>query len=168
MGDVRSKRPPLRGIPGLVALAALTAACGSGLTNTQWAWCKLNLAAVDAAAEGVGLQRVQTSVKDPSWWPDYITSQLNSSLVPITENTDFLASCDAAADEKGVGASRVNWCLADGLAETWGKAVDLKLTTESVEETFAYRALPLLQRYDNPDFDKACVAAYSARNNQPS
>lgn len=163
-----SKRARLRGIPGLLALAALTAACGSGLTGNQWAWCKLNLASVDAAAEGVGLAKVETTVRDPIWWPDYLTSQLNSSLLPITENPDFLASCDAAADERGVGASRVNWCLADGLGETWGKAVELNLTTESKESTFAYRALPLQQRYDDADFQQACVAAYTARNNQPT
>ena len=141
------------------ALAGAFAACGSGLSSGAWAWCKQHLPEVDAAAAALQLPQVETTIREPTWWPDYQTSIQNSNTALIQANADFIASCNAAADAQSVGESRVSWCLSDGVGPAWTAAVSLNLITETRAATFAYRAIPLEQRLDNPEFVQACQYA---------
>ena len=152
-----------------VGLAGAFAACGgSGLGSGAWTWCKENLPAVDAAAATLQIPMVLTTVREPTWLPDYQSSVLNSNIAVISTNADFVTSCDAAANAASVGASRINWCLTDGIGPTWTAAVSLNLVTETQLETFAYRGISLEQRLDNADFVRACQYAVSPPPNPTS
>jgi hypothetical protein len=152
----------LRRLLWAIGVTGAFAACGgSGLGSGAWTWCKENLPAVDAAAATLHIPVVQTIVREPTWLADYQTSMQNTNTSLITANADFMSSCDAAANASSVGASRVNWCLTDGIGPTWTAAVSLNLVTETQVETFAYRGISLEQRLDNPDFVRACQYAYA-------
>ena len=163
---ISSVVPRFPRIARLVVIALALAACGGqGLGNREWLWCKENLASVDAAAEGLGIAKVQTAVQEPSWWSDYVTSTLNSSSALIAANADFVLSCNTAADKAGLGESRVSWCMTDGLGNTWDAAIGLGQIVNTDAETFAYRALPLSQRINNAEFVSACRIAFASRTN---
>ena len=148
---------------GALVLAVTVAACGSGLSSSQWLWCKQNLAAVDAAAASLQIAKVQTTVQEPSWLADYVTSAANSSNALIGANAAFIASCGAAAKKRDVSKdTRVSWCLTDGLGDTWEAAETLGLIVSTQADTFAYRGLPIQQRLDNPDFVRACRTAHGS------
>ena len=158
----RGSKPSRHGlltVVGTLALAAAFAACSSGLSSAQWLWCKQHLAAVDEAAETLGIAKAQTSYQEPSWWADYVTSTQNSNNALIVGNPAFIAACDDAATNHDVGESRQSWCTTDGLAEVWDSSIALGYMTPTEAETFAYKALPLGKRLDNPDFVSACRAA---------
>ena len=147
-----------------VGLTGAFAACGGQSLGTgAWTWCKENVAAVDAAAASLQIPEVQTTVREPTWLPDYQTSMANSSIALINANPDFQASCNAAADAAGVGASRVNWCLTDGIGPAWTSADALGLMTQTDMKTFAYRGIALEKRIDNAEFVQACTSAYTSR-----
>lgn len=149
-----------------LALTGALAGCGgSSLGTGAWTWCKENLDSVDAAAATLELPTVDVTVRDPTWLADYQTSMANSSIALISTNADFVASCNAAADAAGVGASRVNWCLTDGVGAAWMSAEALGLVTQTETNTFAYRGITLEKRLDNPEFGEACNRAYSTRAN---
>jgi hypothetical protein len=161
---VHTKLLRLRDATGLALLAAAVLACRSGLTSGEWAWCKTHLAAVDAAAESIGLAKTDLTYQEPSWYSDFVTGNLNASLAWVPESTAFQNACAAAADVRGVvGDGRIPWCLDDGLGETWGASVDQGSVVELTATTFAYKALPLQQRLNNEDFMAACQAASAAR-----
>ena len=150
-------------VVGGVVIAAVVAACGSGLGSNDWLWCKEHPAAVDKAAESLQIAKVQTTVQEPSWLADYVTSAANSSNALIGANAAFIASCAAAAEKRGVGTdTRASWCLTDGLGDAWESAQTLGLTVSTQAETFAYRGLPIQQRLDNPDFVRACRTAHGS------
>jgi hypothetical protein len=156
--------PRLRRAAGLLALTAALAACaGSGLSSAEWAWCKQNPAAVDAAAATLQIPTAQQSFKEPTWWQDYLITVASQNNAGLMANPDFTASCKAAADKAGVDEANVAWCATDGIGESWDAAVSLALMSDVDADTYAYRALPLLQRINNADFDRACQAAYKAR-----
>jgi hypothetical protein len=157
----RRRTATLKRLAPAVLVALVVAGCRSGLSNAQWLWCKQHLAAVDAAAESLGLARSGESYQEPSWWQDYLTSEANATTAVISANPEFVASCDRAADAAGVGASRLSWCLADGIGATWGVSVELGHVVEVQAPAFSYQALPLDQRLDNADFVQACSAAAS-------
>jgi hypothetical protein len=85
-----------------------------------------------------------------------VASQNNSQLVA---NADFASSCAAAQVKASVDPANGAWCTADGIGETWDAAISLALMTNVDADTFAYRALPLQQRINDADFDRACKAA---------
>jgi hypothetical protein len=144
-----------------LGLTGAFAACGSGLNSGAWAWCKQHLDQVDAAAAVLQLPVIQTTIEEPTWWPNYVTSMQNTNTGLIAANPDFLASCNVAADANNVGASRVSWCLSDGIGPAWTGAVQLNLITQTPAETYAYRSISLEQRLDNPEFIQACQRAYA-------
>jgi hypothetical protein len=149
---------------GIALLAAIVVACQSGLTSGEWVWCKANLTAVDTAAGSIGLAKANLTYQEPSWYADYLTGNLNSSLAWAAESSAFQNACAAAADQRGVvGDGRVPWCLEDGFGETWGASIDQGNVVELTAATFSYKALPLQQRLENPDFVAACRAAFAAR-----
>jgi len=150
------------GAVGILLLTAVLAACSSGLTSDQWLWCKQHLPSVDSAAETLGIAKAQTSVREPSWWADYVTSTENSNNALLAGNPAFIAACDDAATNRGVGESRTSWCMTDGLADAWDSSIALGYMTATDAETFAFNALPLSQRLDNADFVRACRAAYGS------
>jgi hypothetical protein len=144
------------------ALSMLFAACGgSGLGGGEWVWCKENPTAVDAAATSLNIATAQRTFQEPTWWQDYlamVASQNNSGLMA---NADFAPSCTAAEVKAGVDTANIAWCTAEGIGETWDAAITLGLMTDVDADTFAYRALPLQQRINDADFDRACKSAYS-------
>lgn len=140
---------------------ALAACGGSGLSSAQWAWCKEHLAQVDAAAAVIGLPVVDTTIQQPTWWQDYLTSTTNKSNALITANADFVAACNKAATDNEIGDTRVSWCLSDGIGPAWTASVALNLITSTPAKTNAYRAIPLEQRLDNAEFGQACQYAYA-------
>jgi hypothetical protein len=148
-----------------IVLGTAIAACSSGLGGSEWLWCKEHLASVDEAADRLQVPKAPTSLQEPTWWADYVTSTTNSNSALISGNPDFIASCDVAATKRGVGASRVSWCMSDGIAEAWDAAIALDLMVDMEAETFAYKALPLGQRLDDADFERACRAAFASRTN---
>jgi hypothetical protein len=157
---------PLRRVLRTLALTGALAGCGgSSLGTGAWTWCKENLAAVDAAAATLQLPTVAITVHEPTWLADYQVSMANSSIALISANADFQASCNAAADAASVGASRVNWCLTDGVGAAWTSAESLGLMIQVDTTTFAYRGISLEKRLDNPEFGQACTSAYSSRTN---
>jgi hypothetical protein len=147
-----------------IGFAGALAACGgSGLSSGAWTWCKEHPLEVDTAASTLQLPTAATTVREPTWWQDYIISMQNSSIALVGANADFVASCDRAADAAGVGASRVNWCLTDGVGPAWTAAVSLNLVTEAEVETFRYRGISLEDRINNAEFVQACNSAYAGR-----
>jgi hypothetical protein len=161
---MRNVLPRLRHAAGLVALTAALAACaGSGLSSAEWAWCKQNPTAVDAAAATLQIPTSQQSFKEPTWWQDYLVTVASQNNAGLMANPDFTASCKAAADKAGVDEANVAWCATDGIGESWDAAVSLALVTDVNADTYAYRALALQQRINNADFDRTCQAAYKAR-----
>ena len=147
----------------LIVLATVVAACGSGLSSGAWVWCKENMPAVDAAADGLGIPEAQTTFQEPSWWQGYLTSTLNRNNAELVANADFLASCTVAADKRGVDpGSRTSWCTADGVGDLWDASITLGPMVDVQAETFAYKALPLQQRIDNQDFVRACRTAHGS------
>lgn len=164
--DISSIVPHPSRVARLVVIALALAACGGrSLGNSEWLWCKEHLASVDAAAEGLGIAKVQTTIQEPTWWSDYVTSALNRSNALIGANADFVAACNAAADKAGLGESRVSWCMTDGLGDTWTAAIGFGQIVNTDAETFAYRALPLSQRINNAEFVSACRTAFASRTN---
>jgi hypothetical protein len=147
-----------RGLGGL-ALATVLTACGPGLSGDAWAWCKQHLAAVDAAADGLQIAKAPTAYQEPSWLPDYMTSQLNSSNALMAANPAFTGACDQAAEAKGVGDARLSWCMTDGIADVWDASIALGFMVDMQADTFAYKAIPLQKRIDDRDFVAACGAA---------
>ena len=147
-----------------VGVAALIAACGGqGLGGSEWLWCKEHLAAVDQAAAGLQIATADTAYQEPSWWPDYVTSMANFNNSLLVANTAFTASCDSAAVKRGVGEARLQWCMTDGIADAWDASITLGAMVDMNATTYAYKALPLSKRIDNPDFVRACNAAFAAR-----
>jgi hypothetical protein len=163
-GSLRDTLHRLTRTAGLVLLTSVFLACGSsGLSAGEWVWCKENPPAVDAAAASLQVATAQRTFKEPTWWQDYLTTALSQNSAALTANPDFVASCKAAADKAGVDEKNVAWCMADGIGETWDAAVSLSLTTDVSADTFAYRAVPLQQRINDADFDRACKQAFSTR-----
>jgi hypothetical protein len=148
----------------LVALTAVFAACGSsGLGSSEWVWCKENPQAVDAAAASLNIATAERTFQEPTWWQDYLTTIASQNNSGLMANADFIASCAAAADKAGVDRANIAWCTADGVGETWDGAISLALMTDVDADTFAYQALPLQQRINDADYDRACKAAFSTR-----
>jgi hypothetical protein len=152
-----------RGATGVLALAAITAACGSGLSSAEWLWCKQNLAAVDTAAGSIGLPTSQITYREPTWLPAYVDMDVSFNHAALMGSADFIASCDKAADANGVAEGRLAWCQEDGFDEAWTAASDLGLMTEQTGETYSYKVIPFKDRLTNPDFMAACRAAYAGR-----
>ena len=139
-----------------VGVAALIAACGGqGLGGSEWLWCKEHLAAVDQAAAGLQIATADTAYQEPSM------ANFNNSL--LVANTAFIASCDSAAVKRGVGEARLQWCMTDGIADAWDASITLGAMVDMNATTYAYKALPLSKRIDNPDFVRSCNAAFAAR-----
>jgi hypothetical protein len=153
----------LRGAIGVFALAAITAACSSGLSSGEWLWCKQNLAAVDTSAAAIGLPQTELTYREPIWLPAYTEMQVTLNNTSLMQSAEFKASCDRAADANGVAEGRLAWCQEDGFDEAWTAASDLGLMTEQTGQTFAYKTIPFADRLNNPDFMAACRAAYAAR-----
>jgi hypothetical protein len=148
---------------GVLALAAVTAACSSGLSSSEWLWCKEHLALVDASAASIGLAKTQTTYQEPTWLPAYIETQVTLNNTALMQSADFKASCDRAADANGVAEGRLAWCQEEGFDEAWTAASELGLMSEQTANTFTYKAIPFADRLNNPDFMSACRAAYAAR-----
>jgi hypothetical protein len=147
----------------LAVLGIVLVACSSGLGNTESLWCAQHLAAVDDSAAELEVQVSDRTYQEPSWLPDYLTSALNFSNALIAANTAFTAACDVAADERGVGETRISWCTTDGIAEVWDASVTLGLMVDLQGTTYAYKSQPLTQRRSDADFVRSCRAAYAAR-----
>jgi hypothetical protein len=163
-GSVRDRLPRLARSAGLVLVATVFLACGgSGLSSGEWVWCKENPPAVDAAAASLKVPTAQRTFKEPTWWQDYLTTALSLNNAALIANPDFAASCGAAQVKAGVDATNVAWCIADGIGQTWDAAIAAGLMTDMTADTYAYRALPLQQRINDADFDRACTQAFSAR-----
>ncbi|GEM_PF-6742587 len=163
-GSLRAALPRLARTTGLVLLTSVFLACGgSGLSAAEWVWCKENPPAIDAAAASLQIATAQRTFKEPSWWQDYLTTALSLNNAALVANPDFAASCATAQAKAGVDPNNVAWCIADGIGETWDAAVSLGHTTDVSADTFAYRALPLQQRINDADFDRACKQAFATR-----
>ncbi|MEO8272469.1 MAG: hypothetical protein ABI620_00205 [Chloroflexota bacterium] len=150
-------------IARLAVLGLVLVACSSGLGSTEGLWCAQHLAAVDEAAAGLQIATAQTKYQEPSWLPDYVTGTLNFTNALIAANAAFIASCDAAAEKRGVGETRLSWCATDGLADVWDASITLGLMVDVDAQTYAYKAMPLTQRRSDADFVRACRAAFGAR-----
>jgi hypothetical protein len=153
----------LRVASALVLGISVAACSSSGLGAGAWAWCKQRPTEVDVAAAGLQIPVAQTSYREPSWLPDYVTGMLNSSNALISTNQAFIAACNGAADKAGVGETRISWCATDGIGNVWDASIELGLMVDMSAETYAYKALPLSQRINNAEFVQACNAAYAAR-----
>jgi hypothetical protein len=147
----------------LAALGLVLVACSSGLGGTESLWCAQHLAAVDDAAASLGVATAQRTYQEPSWLPDYVTGTLNFSNALIAANPAFTAACDAAADKRGVGETRLSWCTTDGIADVWDASISLGLMVDMEAHTYAYKAQPLTQRRNDADYVRACRAGYGAR-----
>jgi hypothetical protein len=77
----------------------------------------------------------------------------------LTANPDFAASFKAADVKPGVDTANVAWCMSDGIAKTWDASISLALMSSVDADRFPDRALPLQQRTNDADFDRACKAA---------
>jgi hypothetical protein len=152
-------------LAGVVALTLVFAACSSGLSSAAWLWCKENLPAVDTAAAALEIPTSQIDYQEPSWWGVYVNSTLNFNNAELISNADFIGSCDSAADKAGVAESRISWCETDGVGNAWDAAVSLGLMVDLNAETYAYKAKPLDDRLNDPDFMRACQQAYDTRTN---
>jgi hypothetical protein len=147
-----------------LSIALVVAACGgSGLGSNEWGWCKQHLPAVDVAAEGLQIPTAETAYQEPSWWPDYLTSSAQFNNTLLAASTAFTAACNSAADARGVGQARLQWCMTDGLADVWDASISLGGMVDITATTYAYKALPISKRIDNADFVRACNAAFAAR-----
>jgi hypothetical protein len=163
-GSLRDRLRRLARPAGLVLIATVFVACGgSGLSSGAWVWCKENPPAVDAAAASLQVATAQRTFKEPTWWPDYLTTALSLNNAALVANPDFAASCGAAQAKAGVDATNVAWCISDGIGQTWDAAIAAGLMTDVTADTYAYRALPLQQRINDADFDRACTQAFSTR-----
>ena len=143
------------------ALGFLLVACGSSLGNSNALWCAQHQAAVDAAAAGLQIPTAQRTYQEPSWLPDYITGTLNSTNAVIAANAAFTASCDVAAEKRGVGETRLSWCTTDGLADVWDASVTLGFMVDMNGDTYAFKSQPLTQRTTDADYVRACRTAYA-------
>jgi hypothetical protein len=162
--SLRDRLPRLARSAGLVLVATVFLACGgSGLDAGEWVWCKENPPAVDAAAASLQVATAQRTFKEPTWWPDYLTTALSLNNAALVANPDFAVSCAAAQAKAGVDSTNVSWCIADGIGQTWDAAVSLNHMTDVTADTYAYRALPLQQRINDADFDRACKQAFATR-----
>lgn len=163
-GSLRDRLPRLARSVGLVLIATVFIACGgSGLDAGEWVWCKENPPAVDAAAASLKVATTQRTFKEPTWWPEYVTTALSLNNAALVANPGFAASCGAAQAKAGVDPSNVAWCIADGIGQTWDAAVAAGLMADVTADTYAYRALPLQQRINDVDFDAACKQAFATR-----
>jgi len=148
----------------MIAVTTLLAACqSSGLGSGEWLWCKENPASVDAAATSLGIATAERTVQQPTWWGAYVATVASQNNTQLLASADFADSCTAAQVKASVDPANVSWCSTDGIGETWDAAMSLSLMTNVDATTFAYEALPLQQRLNDPDFDRACKAAYAAQ-----